>query len=107
MTVRIFVAMVVAKLAAGLEIRTSAGPDIAPTGAINPCANIKKHCGDLICPGGSKLVTYAGHCCPYCESTVEIVDTKDYSGSALKAFNSYGTAPYGGGYKSKPIPERF
>merc|ERR1719159_471659 len=93
-------------LVEGLQVQR-AGPEIAPTGAINPCAGITASCGELVCPGGSKLVTYAGHCCPYCESTVEIVDTKDYSASALKAFNSFGTAPYGGGYKSKPVPERF
>merc|ERR550514_1847596 len=98
---------VLAALAATSALQIRAGPEIAPTGAINPCANLKAHCGELVCPGGSKKVTYAGHCCPYCESTVEIVDRTDYSGSALKAFNSFGTAPYGGGYKSKPIPERF
>eukprot|EP00746_Dinoflagellata_sp_MGD_P072382 gnl/MRDRNA2_/MRDRNA2_29384_c0_seq2.p2 gnl/MRDRNA2_/MRDRNA2_29384_c0~~gnl/MRDRNA2_/MRDRNA2_29384_c0_seq2.p2 ORF type:complete len:123 (-),score=20.52 gnl/MRDRNA2_/MRDRNA2_29384_c0_seq2:13-381(-) len=61
------VALIAALLIAvnGLQVQR-AGPEIAPTGAINPCAGIKAHCGELVCPGGSKKVTYAGHCCPYC-----------------------------------------
>merc|ERR550514_1529103 len=99
---------VFAMLTLAARLRIAAGPEIAPTGAINPCANLKKSCGELVCPGGSKLVTYAGHCCPYCESTVEIIDTKDYSKSAAAAFQAYGTAPYGGGYKPQPpVPGAF
>merc|ERR1719240_943749 len=69
---------------------------------VNPCPAIAKECEDLECPGGSELVEYPGHCCPYCKSTVKIIDYTDYSGSAKDAFQAYGTAPYGGGYKPQP-----
>merc|ERR1719428_1322714 len=63
-----------------------------------PCGKMK--CPELVCPASAKVATYPGHCCPYCEVTVKIKDTTDYSTAALDAFNAYATAPYAGGYKS-------
>merc|ERR1719456_1954947 len=62
---------------------------------VDPCAGMV--CGNLVCPGGSKLAEYPGHCCPYCESTVAIKDDKDYAEDAAKAFATYKTAKYAGG----------
>merc|ERR1719421_1929974 len=62
---------------------------------VDPCNGIV--CGNLVCPGGSKLAEYPGHCCPYCESTVMIKDDKDYAEDAAKAFATYKTAKYAGG----------
>jgi len=61
----------------------------------DPCGKIE--CGNLVCPGGSKLAETPGHCCPYCDSTVVIPDTKDYTKDAKEAFKSYKTAKYAGG----------
>merc|ERR1719272_1097941 len=61
----------------------------------DPCKGIV--CGNLVCPGGSKIAEYAGHCCPYCESTVMIKDDKDYAEDAAAAFATYKTAKYAGG----------
>merc|ERR1719248_524003 len=65
------------------------------TPMVDPCKGMV--CGNLVCPGGSKLAEYPGHCCPYCESTVMIKDDKDYAEDAAKAFATYKTAKYAGG----------
>merc|ERR1719409_996171 len=72
--------------ATGLQVK---GP------VVDPCAGMV--CGNLACPGGSKIAEYAGHCCPYCESTVDIPDAKDYAADAAKAYATYKTAKYAGG----------
>merc|ERR1719379_959757 len=71
------------------------GTGLVQKKGVDPCEGIV--CGNLVCPGGSKLAEYAGHCCPYCESTVVIKDDKDYAADAAAAFATYKTAKYAGG----------
>merc|ERR1719321_1025973 len=77
-------------VAASLKVRGTGLAQIP-----DPCEGMV--CGNLVCPGGSKLAEYPGHCCPYCESTVVIKDDKDYAEDAAAAFATYKTAKYAGG----------
>merc|ERR1719158_178252 len=80
-------------LAAAVGARLQLAQPIA-----NPCGSIE--CGDLQCSAASKVVSIPGHCCPYCELTGSFKDMVNYKEHAMNAFNSYETAPYGGGYPS-------
>ena len=61
---------------------------------VDPCQNVP--CPPLTCPGGTLMKSYAGHCCPYCESQVVLQDKTDYSKAAAEAYATYKTAPYAG-----------